>query len=94
MGGQITHEVDAMCIMDACWCSYNQVSLTPFELLHSQAEIQSDCQTKPAVFYMHLSRAKHFKMCNLSLSKRLQGFKLFLGPLPLWNTEDQPILLH
>ena len=58
MGGQITHEVDAMCIMDACWCSYNQVSLTPFELLHSQAEIQSDCQTKPAVFYMHLSRVE------------------------------------
>ena len=24
MGGEITHEVDAMCLMDACWCSYNQ----------------------------------------------------------------------
>merc|ERR1739847_98998 len=24
MGGQITHEVDAWCFQDACWCSYNQ----------------------------------------------------------------------
>merc|ERR1711899_251399 len=24
MGGQITHEMDAWCFQDACWCSYNQ----------------------------------------------------------------------
>ena len=24
MGGQITHEMDAACFLDACWCSYNQ----------------------------------------------------------------------
>ena len=24
MGGVITHEVDAQCFLDACWCSYNQ----------------------------------------------------------------------
>merc|ERR1712243_380966 len=24
MGGTITHEVDAWCFMDACWCSYDQ----------------------------------------------------------------------
>ena len=26
MGGQITHEMDAWCFQDACWCSHNQVS--------------------------------------------------------------------
>merc|ERR1712038_228323 len=26
MGGQITHEMDAWCLQDACWCSYNQDS--------------------------------------------------------------------
>ena len=26
MGGHITHEMDAWCFQDACWCSYNQVS--------------------------------------------------------------------
>ena len=25
MGGQITHEVDAWCFQEACWCSYDQV---------------------------------------------------------------------
>ena len=25
MGGQITHEVDAWCFQDSCWCSYDQV---------------------------------------------------------------------
>lgn len=25
---QITHEVDALCMMDACWCSFNQASST------------------------------------------------------------------
>merc|ERR1712172_376683 len=24
MGGQITHEIDAACFLDACWCSHNQ----------------------------------------------------------------------
>merc|ERR1719320_492474 len=24
MGGHITHEMDAWCFQDACWCSYNQ----------------------------------------------------------------------
>merc|ERR1711988_1984781 len=24
MGGEITHEVDAWCFQDACWCSYDQ----------------------------------------------------------------------
>merc|ERR1712218_541143 len=24
MGGQITHEVDALCLMDTCFCSYDQ----------------------------------------------------------------------
>ena len=32
MGGQITHEVDAWCFQDACWCSYNQ-NLCPFGTL-------------------------------------------------------------
>merc|ERR1719281_1424968 len=32
MGGQITHEVDALCMMDACWCSYNQ-DLCPYGTL-------------------------------------------------------------
>ena len=30
MGGQITHEVDAQCFLDSCWCSYNQVSGNTF----------------------------------------------------------------
>merc|ERR1719510_625023 len=32
MGGQVTHEVDALCMMDACWCSYNQ-DLCPYGTL-------------------------------------------------------------
>ena len=24
MGGNITHEVDARCMLDGCWCSYDQ----------------------------------------------------------------------
>merc|ERR1711944_269987 len=32
MGGVITHEVDAQCFLDACWCSYNQ-DLCPYGTL-------------------------------------------------------------
>jgi len=32
MGGQITHEVDAWCFQEACWCSYDQAGC-PFGTL-------------------------------------------------------------
>merc|ERR1712117_489445 len=61
MGGQITHEVDAMCIMDACWCSYNQ-DLCPYGTLKTNpycctkvgitcddvvCDTDGNCDTKP-----------------------------------------------
>jgi len=61
MGGQITHEVDALCMMDACWCSYNQ-DLCPYGTLKTNpycctkvgitcddvvCDTDGNCDTKP-----------------------------------------------
>merc|ERR1719444_742465 len=36
LGGQITHEADAWCFQDACWCSYNQ-DTCPFGTLKTNS---------------------------------------------------------
>ena len=61
MGGQVTHEVDALCMMDACWCSYNQ-DLCPYGTLKTNpycctkvgitcddivCDTDGECHTKP-----------------------------------------------
>ena len=63
MGGQITHEVDALCMMNACWCSYNQ-DLCPFGTLKTNpycctkvgitcddvvCDTDGECTTKPEI---------------------------------------------
>merc|ERR1711934_987061 len=61
MGGQITHEIDAWCFQDACWCSHNQESC-PFGTLKTDpycctkvgitcddvtCDTDGNCDTKP-----------------------------------------------
>ena len=61
MGGQVTHEVDALCMMDACWCSYNQ-DTCPYGTLKTNpycctkvgitcddvvCDTEGECHTKP-----------------------------------------------
>jgi len=63
MGGQITHEVDALCMMDACWCSFNQ-NTCPFGTLKTNpycctkqgitcrdivCDTDGNCDTKPEI---------------------------------------------
>merc|ERR1712154_457864 len=63
MGGQITHEIDAWCFQDSCWCSHNQDGC-PFGTLKTDpycctkvgitcddvvCDTDGECTTKPEI---------------------------------------------